>query len=1421
MRKILELISFLLRIHNDKIKQSWSYIFIIIEETSNYKQLLDLNFKVCQIISENNISLLNITNKKKLLYAYYKIASQSENLNYILQILGMLNDLKVHFTISDKNENIGHDDDDINYISNFIDENPLDNTIISSRNNSNVIFSIHNTLNNTDPDNVLTNSICLKNNTIHSNHIINNIYSNQPSNILNDIKNSESIHTQLNYTLWIDFVKTIQKIIGNGFLNGWNDIYETGTRIIVDYILLHTKIPKIFLEIIYCTILPSFLMQIQQKLVFTNITDRKFTFINIPPLFSSSVYGSKGSLNSLYHIKEIITENSSLKNENTDNIINTTVTAKDENDCHINSELLPNTKIDNFNLNKEYNDNSVNHSICRLNCDFENVNISNLSENEISNTLRMLDYENESSTDIYEYTLRNKETYIHVIHKINTFLKNTNIKENENNLAYSRFILYFQNFIKYFCTMEIDSSQRGSTKWKDEISLLLIDALESTITNNFQQIYFDLTKNIILLQNNILYFKEEIYVKLVKYGIEKNVNQRDYYFYDLFTRFLLVNNYKIRDSIFDLIKNDINNDIFLIYIKWMGCLDNKCIKIILEQIESKLFSENFNIHNVSDVFFSSESVNDIDLRCKNIGDLCDHQIKNKFDDSNIESKEENENSKSSECSKSKSSPSRINITKTEESTRKSSNTKNILNNSNHKINKNVEKYENGSNNIDIQPLTFKTETSFDFTKDEKLDSMPDEIFNVTSKSTFGKSEDNSDNEKETNTAETYTSNSKHTLTNNKLLYLTEKQGEAKCIDPGNKFKDILSRFNSDCNSAKSRNKTYTASNGNRYDKSPINGSDTASYFSKSNENSQENTDTDQTSDFDQHTSKSAFNKLEKDITKNVNSKKDNLFNDIIQETTKKFFTSSDTIKESIDCLINENKNVQYNNNDSNSTEQNNSHKIDIINTNKNHTKPSHTNQSDFDRKNKKSLTLFDNVSCGTPNEITDVFLLEKTNLVINGHPFNKKNTYTHQNPAEATSPHIKISHCDKVSTLTIEKLMKTLNLLKENEDFWENIIQCFKGISIIIRNCYKLVDIYLECIQLIFENELRESDSDDLVTFFGSIAFDNKIDESNTLSLNSLQKNIPTEKTNESNKESIDASLKNDNYSKESFFERKNSNTNTKTGLYSLNNASKICNISSKSQLLERNGENNSVDSFHYSRNSDSTNKGYLQRRKEKLLIELIEYFTSTIDFHINNTCNKIRSTNYNNSCGENIVLQNQACENIYHPYQKSYNIIENLKVDSKLLKKDELTKNSDIFSFSDKIQVNLERKNEKQSLIFNREFINQAFNLIEKLSIVKINSYRENLSMFCIKILFNHSKYIPNMLINRIKNTLENYVKQESVYKDLYPRVKRKEVYLIIDSVIRKPTLIKQIKSELIECLSVKDFNVIEKIKNCLKIDM
>lgn len=117
-----------------------------------------------------------------------------------------------------------------------------------------------------------------------------------------------------------------------------------------------------------------------------------------------------------------------------------------------------------------------------------------------------------------------------------------------------------------------------------------------------------------------------------------------------------------------------------------------------------------------------------------------------------------------------------------------------------------------------------------------------------------------------------------------------------------------------------------------------------------------------------------------------------------------------------------------------------------------------------------------------------------------------------------------------------------------------------------------------------------------------------------------------------------------------------------------------------------------------------------------------------------------------------------------------------------------------------------------------NDSFVELSFSLINDLSNIQSGFYRENLSGVCLSILFKYSRFTRNLLLKRVRLGLTEYVKQIAIYKDVYSRVKRNELFQILDGLIENPGLVKDLKNEVIDALSTKDFNAIEKIKICLK---
>lgn len=117
-----------------------------------------------------------------------------------------------------------------------------------------------------------------------------------------------------------------------------------------------------------------------------------------------------------------------------------------------------------------------------------------------------------------------------------------------------------------------------------------------------------------------------------------------------------------------------------------------------------------------------------------------------------------------------------------------------------------------------------------------------------------------------------------------------------------------------------------------------------------------------------------------------------------------------------------------------------------------------------------------------------------------------------------------------------------------------------------------------------------------------------------------------------------------------------------------------------------------------------------------------------------------------------------------------------------------------------------------------NESFVDLSFSLVHDLSFIQSGCFRENLSGKCLDILFKHSRFTRDLLIKRIRLGLSEYVKEINIFRDVHSRVKRNEMFQILDGIIENPSLVKDLKNEIIDALSSKDFNTIEKIKVCLK---
>jgi len=137
---------------------------------------------------------------------------------------------------------------------------------------------------------------------------------------------------------------------------------------------------------------------------------------------------------------------------------------------------------------------------------------------------------------------------------------------------------------------------------------------------------------------------------------------------------------------------------------------------------------------------------------------------------------------------------------------------------------------------------------------------------------------------------------------------------------------------------------------------------------------------------------------------------------------------------------------------------------------------------------------------------------------------------------------------------------------------------------------------------------------------------------------------------------------------------------------------------------------------------------------------------------------------------------------------------------------------------------VDVKKKEEKSHSLrkphkkVDSDFNSKSFSLIIELSKITHGSYRENLSYKCIELLFKYSRYTQDMLKERVKESLHSYINEIDVLQNLYPKNKKKEVYIIMENLTENLFLVKDLKDELIDCLSSKDFYVIEKVKECLK---
>ncbi|KAM0687525.1 hypothetical protein COBT_001232, partial [Conglomerata obtusa] len=144
-------------------------------------------------------------------------------------------------------------------------------------------------------------------------------------------------------------------------------------------------------------------------------------------------------------------------------------------------------------------------------------------------------------------------------------------------------------------------------------------------------------------------------------------------------------------------------------------------------------------------------------------------------------------------------------------------------------------------------------------------------------------------------------------------------------------------------------------------------------------------------------------------------------------------------------------------------------------------------------------------------------------------------------------------------------------------------------------------------------------------------------------------------------------------------------------------------------------------------------------------------------------------------------------------------------------------TRNTNVLKNEAIIVFDPELNNEIMDLVTKdnyKSFQEEVFTLILILSRVKGNSYRENLSFKSLEYLFIYHDFTKKLLVERIRLSLNEFIKEINIFKDLYPRIKKKEIYFIFERLVNNPSLVKEVKNELIECLSTRDFYVIEKVK-------
>lgn len=115
-------------------------------------------------------------------------------------------------------------------------------------------------------------------------------------------------------------------------------------------------------------------------------------------------------------------------------------------------------------------------------------------------------------------------------------------------------------------------------------------------------------------------------------------------------------------------------------------------------------------------------------------------------------------------------------------------------------------------------------------------------------------------------------------------------------------------------------------------------------------------------------------------------------------------------------------------------------------------------------------------------------------------------------------------------------------------------------------------------------------------------------------------------------------------------------------------------------------------------------------------------------------------------------------------------------------------------------------------------EFAASAFAFIYDISFVKPGNFREKLNNKCLSALFRYSRFTKDLLVSRVKQSLVEYSREIHTFKNLYPRCKKAEIKCIFEYLSENPLLVKDLKLEIIDCLSYNDQEIIDKIRICLK---